>query len=56
MDVWNSLTSIHHARGFGSRLQLCRNFNTASMKGSQSMESWIGGGTQPRKSTQGYRH
>ena len=42
MVVWNSLASVHHARGFGSRLQLRRNFITASMKGGQSMESWIG--------------
>jgi hypothetical protein len=40
--VWESLASVHRARGFGSRLQLRRNFITASMKGSQSMESWIG--------------
>ena len=42
MAVWNSLASVHRARGFGSRLQLRRNFITASMKESQSMESWIG--------------
>jgi len=42
MVVWNSLASVHRARGFGSRLQLRRNFITASMKGGQSMESWIG--------------
>ena len=42
MVVWNSLASVHRARGFGSRLQLCRNFITASMKGGQSMEGWIG--------------
>jgi gag-polypeptide of LTR copia-type len=42
MVVWNSLANVHRARGFGSRLQLRRNFITASMKESQSMESWIG--------------
>ena len=40
--VWDSLASVHRARGFGSRLQLRRNFITASMKEGQSMESWIG--------------
>ena len=40
--VWDSLASVHRARGFGSRLQLRRNFITASMKENQSMESWIG--------------
>jgi hypothetical protein len=40
--VWDSLASVHRARGFGSRLQLRRNFITASMKESQSMEGWIG--------------
>ena len=40
--VWNSLTSVHRARGFGSRLQLRRNFITATMKEDQSMEGWIG--------------
>ena len=42
MVVWNSLASVHCARGFGSRLQLRRNFITASMKEGQPMESWIG--------------
>lgn len=42
MVVWNSLASVHRARGFGSRLQLRRNFITASMKEGQSMEGWIG--------------
>jgi hypothetical protein len=42
MVVWNSLASVHRARGFGSRLQLRRKFITASMKENQSMESWIG--------------
>ena len=42
MVVWNSLASVHRARGFGSRLQLRRNFITASMKEGQPMESWIG--------------
>jgi hypothetical protein len=42
MVVWKALASVHRARGFGSRLQLRRNFITAAMKGSQSMESWIG--------------
>ena len=42
MLVWNSLTSVHRARRFGSRLQLRRNFITASMKEGQAMESWIG--------------
>jgi hypothetical protein len=42
MVVWNSLAGVHRARGFGSRLQLRRNFITASMKEDQSMESWIG--------------
>jgi hypothetical protein len=41
MVIWNSLANVHRARGFGSRLQLRRNFITASMKESQSMESWI---------------
>lgn len=40
--VWNSLAGVHRARGFGSRLQLRRNFITASMKEGQSMEGWIG--------------
>jgi len=40
--VWNSLANVHRARGFGSRLQLHRNFITASKKANQSMESWIG--------------
>ena len=42
MVVWNSLASVHRARRFGSRLQLRRNFITASMKEGQSMEGWIG--------------
>jgi gag-polypeptide of LTR copia-type len=42
MVVWNSLASVHRARGFGSRLQLRRNFITATMKEDQSMEGWIG--------------
>jgi hypothetical protein len=42
MVVWNALASVHRARGFGSRLQLRRNFITASMKEGQSMEGWIG--------------
>ena len=42
MVIWNSLASVHCARGFGSRLQLRRNFITASMKEGQSMEGWIG--------------
>ena len=41
MVVWNSLKSIHRARGFRSWLQLRRNFITASMKEGQSMEGWI---------------
>jgi hypothetical protein len=40
--VWNSLAAVHRAHGFGSRLQLHRNFITASMNANQSMESWIG--------------
>jgi hypothetical protein len=40
--VWESLASVHRARGFGSRLQLRRNFITAAMKEGQSMEGWIG--------------
>jgi hypothetical protein len=39
--VWESFTSVHHARGFGSCLQLQWKFITASMKENQSMESWI---------------
>jgi len=42
MVIWNSLANVHRARGFGSRLQLRRNFISASMKKGQSMESWIG--------------
>jgi hypothetical protein len=40
--IWDSLTNVHCAQGFGSRLQLHRNFITVSMKEDQSMESWIG--------------
>jgi hypothetical protein len=40
--VWESLTSIHHAHGFGSRLQLHHNFITAAMKQGWPMEGWIG--------------
>ena len=54
MAFWNSLAGVHRARGFGSRLQLRRNFITASMKENQSMESWIGD-TWTRKSTQSYQ-
>lgn len=40
--VWDTLAKVHHARGFGSRLQLRRTFITAAMKEGQSMEAWIG--------------
>jgi hypothetical protein len=40
--VWESLASVHCARGFGNRLQLHQNFITAAMKEGQSMEGWIG--------------
>ena len=40
--IWDALKKVHRARGFGSRLQLRRNFITANMKDSQTMESWIG--------------
>lgn len=42
MVVWSTLAKVHRARGFGSRLQLRRNFITATMKQDQSMEAWIG--------------
>lgn len=37
MVVWSTLAKVHRARGFGSRLQLRRNFITATMKQDQSM-------------------
>ncbi|KAF8813237.1 hypothetical protein BYT27DRAFT_7085019 [Phlegmacium glaucopus] len=40
--VWESLAKVHRAQGFGSRLQLCRYFITATMIEGQTMESWIG--------------
>jgi hypothetical protein len=40
--IWNALAGVHHARGFGTRLQLRWHFITAIMKDGQSMEGWIG--------------
>ena len=40
--IWNALTGVHRAQGFGSWLQLCQHFITAIMKDGQSMEGWIG--------------
>ena len=40
--VWEALVKVHCAQCFGSCLQLCHQFITASMFKLQSMESWIG--------------
>ena len=42
MEVWESLRSVHQARGFATTLALRRQFLTSKKKASQSMESWVG--------------
>ena len=42
MDIWETLRSVHCARGFATALALCRKFLTTKKKLDQSMQSWIG--------------
>ncbi|KAF8578158.1 hypothetical protein K439DRAFT_1308626, partial [Ramaria rubella] len=39
--VWNSLHSIHIARGLGSRMALMRHFFAMRKDGDQSMREWV---------------
>jgi gag-polypeptide of LTR copia-type/Domain of unknown function (DUF4219)/Zinc knuckle len=42
MGIWETLKSVHRARGFATGLALRRRFLTAKKKPEQSMQSWIG--------------
>ncbi|KAH9941387.1 gag-polypeptide of LTR copia-type-domain-containing protein [Amylocystis lapponica] len=41
-EMWESLRMIHQARGFGTRMLLCRAFFKMQVRPGQSMASWIG--------------
>ncbi len=42
MEVWETLRSVHRARGFATLLALCRKFLTTKKRSNQSIQSWVG--------------